>query len=200
MEEKIRKYQVPPEEAPEPSPQITPEMVRTALKTLESKGMVHYAEGAAYVPTEKGWKLLMEIKPVNEEIIAYGHSNITATDVNEFRIVKSSEIKKDANSVIAVKANKACKDLNKEFKDALKEAKKVEIVLEADGVKDRIVAYGSPALKLTSAEEIVLRKNDFIDNRTLAILSNKSANEIKQELIEKLRKSETELKITLEIK
>jgi len=175
-------------------------MIQTTLKTLESKGMVHYMSGGAYVPTESGWKLLTEIAPTKEEITAYGHPKITARNMNFFEIIKSYEIRKDADSVIAVKANKACKDLKKEIKDALKEARKIEIVIEAGEVNDKVIAYGSPALKLTHPEEIVVRKNDFIDNRTLAILANKSANELKQELIEKLRNENIKVKITLEIK
>jgi hypothetical protein len=195
-----KEVQKPPEIAPEPAPQITPEMIEATVKTLESEGLIHYMSGGAYVPTEAGWKLLMEVKPVKEEIIAYGHPNIRATHTTTFEITKAEKITKDADCIIAVKANKACTDLSKEFKDALKEAKKVEITIEAEGVKENVLAYGSPALKLTNDEEIVIRKSDFIDDRTLAILANKSASELKQELIEKLRKPETQVKITLEIK
>lgn len=196
--EKIKEYREL--EAPEAAPEITPEMIQTTLKALEAKGMVYYMEGGAYVPTESGWKLLIEVMPTKEEIVAYGHPKITARNINCFEITKSSEIKKDMDSIIAVKANKACKDLKKEIKEALKEARKIEITIEAEGVKDKVIAYGSPVVKLTHPEEIVVRKNDFIDNRTLAILADKSANELKQELVEKLRKENTKVKITLEIK
>jgi hypothetical protein len=194
-----KEVQKPPEIAPEPAPQITPEMIETVVETLESEGLIHYMSGGAYIPTEAGWKLLMEVKPVKEEIIAYGHPNITATHTTTFEITKAEKITKDADCIIAVKANKACKDLKKEFKDALKEAKKVEMTIEAEGVKEKVIAYGSPALKLTHPEDIVVRKSDHIDDRTLAILADKAANELNQELIEKLRNSETKVKITLEI-
>ncbi|MCS7105770.1 MAG: DUF371 domain-containing protein [Candidatus Aenigmarchaeota archaeon] len=181
-------------------PAITPEMIRTTFEALEAKGMVFYTETGAYIPTERGWKLLMEIKPVKEEIIAYGHVNITATHKTTFEITKASEIRKDADCIIGVRANKACKDLSKEIKDALKEGKRVEIKIQAGGVEDTVIAYGSPALKLNHAEDIVVRKSDFIDNRTLAILANKSACDLKRELIEKLKNPETEVKIIIEVK
>lgn len=197
-----KEFQRPPEivpETPEAAPEITPEMIETAIRTLESEGLIHYMSGGAYVPTETGWKLLTKVSPVKEEIIAYGHPNISATHTTTFEITKAGKIKKDADCIIAVKANKACVDLKKEFKDALKEAKKVEITIEAEGIKDKVIAYGSPALKLTHTEDIVIRKGDYIDNRTLAILADKAANEIKQELIEKLRNSETKVKIIFEV-
>ncbi|MEM5794361.1 MAG: DUF371 domain-containing protein [Candidatus Aenigmatarchaeota archaeon] len=181
-------------------PAITPEMIRATFEALEAKGMVFYTETGAYIPTERGWKLLMEIKPVKEEIIAYGHPNISAMHKTTFEITKSGEIKKDADCIIGVKANKSCKDLSKEIKEALKEGKKVEITISAGGIEDKVIAYGSPALKLSHVEDIVVRKSDFIDNRTLAILSNKAACDLKRELVEKLKTLGTEIKITIEVK
>jgi len=189
---------VKPNETPEPMPTITPEMIRITLKTLESKGMIKYAESGAYVPTESGWKLLTEIKPIKEEIVAFGHPSINATNLRSIFITKANEAKE--NGVIAVKASKSSKDFKKETKDALKEARKVEITIEADGVEDKITGYGSPAMKLSHPEEISIRKDDFIDGKTVAILADKCANELKQELIEKLRDENTKVKITLEIK
>ena len=74
------------------------------------------------------------------------------------------------------------------------------ITIEAGGVVENITAYGSPALKLTDANEIVVRKSDLIDGKTVAILANKSANELSQALKEKLKDPKTEVKITLEVK
>lgn len=196
MKEKVKLQ----EAEPKPSPEITPEMIQLTFKALETKGLIYYMEGGVYVPTEKGWKLLMEVKPTKEEIIAYGHQNITATHTTTFEITKDEKIEKDADCIIGVKANKACIDLKKEFKDALKEGKKIEIKIEAGGIEDKIVAFGSPALKLTHPEDIVVRKSDFIDNRTLAILADKAACDLNKELVEKLKNPETKIKITLEIK
>jgi len=186
-----------PSEMPEPSPTITPEMVRTVLEALESRGIIYYAEGGAYVPTEMGWKLVAKKGPIEEVIIACGHPSIVATGLKSVVITKNNEA--ENSDVIAIKANKACRDLKKEVKDALMEARKIEITIEAEGMKDKIIAYGSPALKLSNPEEIVIRKDDFIDGRTVAILADKSANELSQDLIEKLRKPYVEVKIILEI-
>jgi hypothetical protein len=185
--------------APDIMPEITPDMVQTTFMALESKGMVQYVDGGYYVPTESGWKLLMEAKPVKEEIIAYGHPNITGNHTTTFEFTKAAEISKEADCIIGVKANKGCKDLSKDMKDALKMGKRVEITIEADGIAEKVEAMGSPALKLTHPDDIVVRKSDFIDGRTLAILSDKAANELSQNLIEKLRDPKTEIRITLEI-
>ena len=196
----VKRVQEAPETVPEPSPTITPEMIQTAFEVLKSRGMIHYSSGGAYVPTEAGWKLLKEIKLLREEFFARGNSHVEATNQRMLVITKNADIKKDVDAVIAVGSEKACTELRYEFRNALKEAKRVKITIEAEGVEDKIVAYGSPALKLSNNEEIMIRKDAFIDGRTLAILADKAANELKQELIEKLRNPNTTVKITLEIK
>jgi hypothetical protein len=184
----------------EPKPEIPPETVWSALRALEAKGMIYYKGGGIYVPSEAGWKLLREISPSVEEIRAFGHPNIEASHKSTFEITKAAEITRDADCIIGVRANKGCRELKKTFVEGLKDGKRVEITIEAGGIKDRVIAYGSPALKLTHPEDIVIRKSDFIDNRTLAILADKSAFNLKRELVKKLKNPHAEIKITLEIR
>ncbi len=137
---------------------------------------------------------------MKEEIIAYGHPNILGTHITTLEFTKDSELLKDGDCIIGVKANKSCADLSEEFKEMLKEGKIVEITIKAGGVEDKVVAYGSPDLKLTHREDIVIRKSEFIDKRTLCVLADKSADELKRELIEKMKNPETEIRMVLEIK
>jgi len=192
--EKINQYEVGP------STEIKPQIIQT-LRTFDVGMFVHGADDSIInVSTESGWNFPKSAKHVKEEILAHGHPNVNATHTTTFEITKHTELTEDGDCIIGVAANKACKDLSSEFKNALKEAKKVEMTIEAGGVSDKVVAYGSPALKLTHPEDIVVRKSNFIDSRTLAILADKSANELKQDLVEKLRNPNTQIKIILEIK
>jgi len=181
------------------APEITPNMIQTAMHALEKTGMVYYSEGGLYVPTEGGWKLLMEASG-HEEVVAYGHPDIKATDNTGFAIVKANSPEKYQKAIIAVKADKACKDFDRKFKNSLKSGKKIEITIEADGIEDTIIAFCSPALTMTSSEEIAVRKDDRIDGKTIGILANKSAAELNQDLVEKLRNSNTKVKIILKIR
>jgi hypothetical protein len=193
---KKREFQKP-EMAPEPMPQITPQMIENMRRVLEAEGMVYYKEGKIYLPTEKGWKLLMEIRPTKEEIIAWGDEKIIASDTTKFGVTKSSEIE---NFTIGIKANKCADELSNEIKTVLKQARKIEITIEVEGIKDKIFAFGSPALSISDKEKIIIRKDDKIDNATIAILSDKSASELKKELIEKLKDSKNKILLTIESK
>lgn len=178
---------------------FTAEMLQFTLTELEAKGLVEYV-GGAYTPTKKAEELFKKRKPIKEEIIAWGHPDITATNDMIIEITKEERPLNDKNGIIAVKANKSCKDLNEFFKDYLKFGKKIKITISVDEIQDTIKAFGSPALELTNKKNIIIIKSDFIDGRTLAILSDKAACDLKKELISKLKKSKTKVKIELEVK
>jgi len=176
---------------------FTPEMLQFTLAELQAKGLVEYV-GGAYTPTKKAEELFKKGKSVKEGITAWGHPNITAT--NDMMIEITKEERPLNNSIIAVKANKSCKDLDELFKDYLKFGKKIKITISVSGVQDSIKAFGSPALELTNEKNIVITKSDFIDGKTLAILADKAVYDLKKELISKLKKSKTKVKIEVEVK
>jgi len=137
---------------------------------------------------------------IKEEIIAYGHHNITSKHKTTLEITKTDYLNKEGDCIIAVKSNKACSDLSKKMKNALKCNKKIGIIIEVGGVRDKIIAYGSHNLKLTHKEDIVIRKSDFIDERTLAIHANKAACDLREGIIEKLHDPNVKVKVLLKVK
>ena len=187
------------ESPPEGHPEITPDMVQSVFSALDAEGLIFHAEDGAYIPTETGWKLLRDSPSGKEVILAKGHEKIIARDEDCFEITMNKDPRGE-DSVICVCADKGCKDLDENFKNALKTASKVEITIEAGDAVEKVVAFGSPALKLTDSNEIVIRKSDFIDGKTAAILSDKSANDFDTIFKEKLRDPRIEVKITLELK
>ncbi|MEM3730223.1 MAG: DUF371 domain-containing protein [Candidatus Bathyarchaeia archaeon] len=137
----------------------------------------------------------MEIKEV---IFAYGHKNIQATHKSTFEITKETEISKRGNCIIAVSADKALYDLSPKFKEILRsENAKITILIEAGEVWDAVNAFGSPNLTLAHQTSIVVRKSDYICDRTLAIRADKSSFDLSRKLVEKLRNPNQRVKITL---
>lgn len=176
---------------------FTPEVIQFTLSELETKGLVEYMSGG-YTATKKAQELFKKTKTVKDEIIAWGHSEIEANDKIRIEITKGKN--PETNSVIAVKANKSCSELNESIKDRLKLGKEIKIKISVGGVEDIITANGSPALEMIDKNSIVIDKTDFIDGKTLAIFSNKSASDLKKDLIEELKNPNNKIKIILEIK
>ena len=76
----------------------------------------------------------------------------------------------------------------------------IEIKLIVEDEVDTKFAYGSPELTLISNVSMVIRKSDYISDRTLAIRANKSAKDNSRDLIHKLRNgSDLEVRILVKI-
>jgi len=178
---------------------IKPEILTTSqvIEFFQTKGLISESYGG-YMITPKGREMLKRMEEARDEIIAWGHPNITGRHETTFEITKDEEVGKKGDCIIGVKANKSVRDLNTELKNAIKSGRKVLITIEANGVTDYIEAMGSPALKLTHESDIVVRKSDYIDDRTLAILASKAARDIKRELIEKMKDPKTKLRVVIE--
>ena len=140
----------------------------------------------------------MSAKETKENIFAFGHENIQAIHPSTFMFTRDRHLSKNGDCVVAVAADKAVADLNQEFKEKLKRADaKLTIIIEAGGLTEQINALGSPKLILTHPTDIVIRKSDYICNRTLAIRADKSANDLPRELVEKLKNPSQKVNITL---
>ncbi len=138
---------------------------------------------------------------VTEIILARGHKNIQATHETTFEITKEHEISKKGDCIIGVSASKAIADLNFEFKENLRQKKaKVTILIEAGDVTEVVNAFGNPQLVLTHPTDIVVRKSDYICNRTLAVQADKSACDLSRRLVKKLKNPKQKVKITLTVK
>jgi uncharacterized protein len=137
---------------------------------------------------------------LKEIIVAFGHENIQATHPTTLMITKDPHLSKTGDCIIAVSADKAPVDFSQAFKDKLKtENSKLTIIIEAEELKETIHASGDPMLFLTHDADMVVRKSDYISDRTIAIHADKASRNLATALIEKLRNPKQKVRITLTI-
>ena len=130
--------------------------------------------------------------------MGYGHRNIQATHKTTLEITKDKHLTKRGDCIVAVAADRALSDLSAEFKETLRKTNaKLTITIEVDGITEQIDAEGSPNLILAHPSDLVVRKSDYVCNRTLAIRADKAACDLSRELIEKLKNPQQKVKITL---
>jgi hypothetical protein len=142
----------------------------------------------------------MRTSEVREVVFGYGHENIQATHKTTLEFTKDPHLTKKGDCIIAVAADKALADLSAEFKENLrKRHAKLSVLIEVDGVTEQVNAYGSPRLVLTHPTDMVIRKSDYVCNRTLAIHADKAAQDLPREFVEKLKNPKQKVKITLEV-
>lgn len=133
-----------------------------------------------------------------EIIIGYGHKNIQATHKTTLEFTKDMHLSKRGDCIVAVAADKALADLSAEFKENMRKPHaKLIILIEAGGIIEQVNAHGSPRLILTHPTSMVIRKSDYICNRTLAVHADKAAWDLSRVLVEKLKNPQQKVKITL---
>lgn len=135
-----------------------------------------------------------------EVIHAMGHENIQASHPTTLMFTKEPRLSKNGDCIVAVAADKAPSDLSPQFKDALREPNaKLTITLEADGAVQQIAASGSPKLVLTHSADMVVRKSDYVSDRTLAVHADKASNDLPRPFVAKLQNPKQHVKITLSV-
>ena len=135
---------------------------------------------------------------VIEKIEAYGHENVRSSHKTTFEITKEKRLTKRGDCIIAVGATKGAKDLDLKFREAAKrETTEITVAVEAGGVKEIVRAMGSSRLLFTHPTDLVVRKSDYVCDRTVAIRADKAASDLSRELVEKLRNPSQKVMIIL---
>lgn len=123
-----------------------------------------------------------------EKINAEGHENIKATHKTTLEITKEDYLTPRGTCIIAVKADKSVGELSTHTKNLLRQSdNRVFLIICVDDELDIVEAHTSPRLILKSPTSLVIRKSDYVDDRTLAIKADKSAKDLKRHIIQKLR-------------
>ena len=128
-------------------------------------------------------------------IVARGHPNVRATHRTTLEITKESHLTPRGDCIIGVCASKSIAEIDGQIKDWLRSGGRVEIeiVLPQYGLKDRLFAFGSERLSFRHPTDIVVRKSDYVCDRTLAIKATKAAKDLNREIVELLKDPKTEL-------
>lgn len=122
-----------------------------------------------------------------EVIKARGHANIRATHGKTLEVTKETHLTPRGDCIIAVGADRGLGELEGEFKNALRNPNAVlEMTIECGGLEDKVTAYGHPKLTLNHPTDMVVRKSEFVCDRTLAVRADKAAADLNRKLVEKL--------------
>ncbi|MDQ3562396.1 MAG: DUF371 domain-containing protein [Thermoproteota archaeon] len=138
---------------------------------------------------------------VQDEVIFYGHPNIRSLHAKTIEITKDEHLTPRGDCIIGVKANKACADLDESFKHRLKSNLSViKIEIMAGDESFLISGRGDERLSMLNANDIVIRKTNFVCPRTMSVLCDKASSDVPRKLVRILQDQETKgiFRITLE--
>ena len=128
---------------------------------------------------------------MEEEITFQGHKNILSLHARTIEITKDSNLTKNGDCIVGVSANKACTDLNSALKDRLRtNGTVVKITIVVEPYEFKLSGYGNNGLDITHEHDIVLRKSNYVDSRTLVVSCDKSAFDIPRKMVSSLMNSQ----------
>ena len=136
---------------------------------------------------------------MKDVVTAFGHPNITARHRTTFEVTRDEHLSIRGDCIIGVRADKSVRDLDEGIKNWLRLGYrvKIEIILPQYGLRDEVTAFGSPRLTPSHGRDIVVRKSDFVCERTLAVKADKAARDINREIVELLKSPDTELRLVI---
>jgi uncharacterized protein len=94
--------------------------------------------------------------------------------------------------IVGVGASKGCAQLDARVKEGLRrEGSRVTIRITVGGRTFVVKARGDPRLGLTHPHDMVIRKSEFVSDRTLAVGADGASNDIPREIIRMLKDPST---------
>jgi uncharacterized protein len=128
---------------------------------------------------------------VEDEVIFFGHPNIQSLHLRAIEVTKNPNLTLRGDCIIGVRASKACKDLNPSLQRLLKkEDSVVRLSIITGDLFYRLNAFGNSRIMLLDAQDIVIRKTNFVCSRTLCVNSDKASFDIPREIIRSLQHPE----------
>ena len=125
---------------------------------------------------------------LTEEIKFCGHKNIRSLHARTIEITKEPNLTLNGDCIIGVSATKSCSDLTSGMKNKIKSNQSfIEIDLIVEPFSFKVHGIGNNNLLLAHAHDIVLRKSNFICNRTLCLGCNVSAIHVPRNMVELLK-------------
>jgi hypothetical protein len=134
---------------------------------------------------------------LREKFVAKGHENIKATHRSTIEITKEEHVTPRGDCIIAVSSEKALTDLDPMLKDKIRSGWYVATIFKSDDIIDHVIGRGDPRLTLRDPVRIIIRKSDFIDDKTLMIRSDKAAIDLDRRLVSRLKNRKSILEIEI---
>lgn len=131
----------------------------------------------------------------------YGHENITARHKTTLEFTKDRDLSLKGDCIMGVKADFSLPQLKNFIKSI--DNNKITIIIETmnninknnNKIIEKINAEINPGFN--SDKDIVIRKSDFRDERTLAVKADKAAYELSRELIKNIIGNKQKISILL---
>jgi hypothetical protein len=134
-----------------------------------------------------------------ERVTAWGHGNVLSLHETTIEVTMEAHLSKRGDCIIGVSADAGLLDMSDDFKESARdENTKIKVSFIVGDVKETVLGKGHPGLSFTHKTDMVIRKSDFICDRTLMIHADKSSAELDRKLINLLKDKNQKLVMEIE--
>lgn len=121
-----------------------------------------------------------------------GHPLVRSLHHTTIEVTTEEFLTENGDCIVGVGASKGCAGLDSRVKEALRRRGSLVTIRLVVGTSSfSIKALGDPRLQLSHEHDMVIRRSDFISDRTLAIRADAAAKDIPREMVNLLRNPTT---------
>ncbi len=125
---------------------------------------------------------------LTERIRCQGHALVRATHRTTFEVTTGEHLTRQGDCIIGIRAEKGAAGLSAEFRRALADDRAVLLTrLTAGGHTVEVHGRGSSGMTLAHPDDLVWRRSSFVCPRTVAILCDRTAATLPEDLVAALR-------------
>jgi len=135
-----------------------------------------------------------------EYVTFTGHPLVSALHPTTIEVTTQEFLTENGDCIVGVGAAKGCAGLDERIKENLRRTGSMVTLRLVVGTLSFVVrASGDPRLQLSHEHDMVIRKSDFMSERTLAVRADAAAKDIPRDMVNLLRNPKTLGRLEIEV-
>lgn len=123
---------------------------------------------------------------------AFGHENVIGKHKTTVEITSEDFLTREGTCIVGVRATQTLANLDSTIKElAASETTRIVLVMDVNGVIERVTGRGAPGLTYTDSVSMVARTSSYQCGRTLMIYADKAASDLSKDFINSLKDKRT---------
>ena len=134
---------------------------------------------------------------------AYGHENVVGDHRTTVELTSEDFLTPQGTCIVGIRSTISLNDLDDGIKKiATSKSTRITLRFSVGKITEEIIGHGSPGLSYTDSISMVARTSDYECGRTLMVMADKAASDLKRDLVAQMqipnRPIECELVFTTE--
>lgn len=129
-----------------------------------------------------------------------GHPMVRSTHPTTIEVTTEEYLTENGDCIIGVGASKGCAGLSTAVREGLRRLdSRVTVRILVQGLAFEVRAAGDPRLSLSDPHDMVIRRSDFVSERTLAVRADASARSIPRGMVRLLKNPAVRGRMEIEV-